>query len=185
MKNYNATKHHRRSIRLGRYDYTQPGPYFVTVTTRHKECWFDDDSLRAIVEQAWHKLPHRFPKIRLDEFVVMPKHVHCVLWLAPSDPTVVGARLNRAPTEDRSNPIGMPYSFDRLRPTLGQVVRAFKAVVTRRIRLTGETGFAWQRNYYEHIIRNERELTAIRQYIRDNPAHWVEDSENPQHSGKD
>jgi len=179
MTRYDSDKHHhpcdsaqgRRSIRLKGYDYTQPGAYFVTIVAHQRECWFNQSAFRVIVEQEWCGLPARFPTIRLDEFVVMPNHVHFIVWLNPP----VGAQLNCAPT----TPIGQSFTVDWERPTLGQVVRVFKAVVTRRIRQADGKGFAWQRNYYERIIRNERELNAIRQYIRDNPARWAEDLENP------
>jgi len=106
--------------------------------------------------------------------VVMPNHVHFVLWL---DPPAVGARFNRIPNRAPAT-VGGRYVYDKNRPTLGQVVRTFKAVITRRIRLGGETGFGWQRNYFERIVRNDRALNAIRQYIRDNPMRWHLDRYN-------
>jgi hypothetical protein len=94
-----------------------------------------------------------------------------VVWLCPPD-SPVGARFNRVPTEGESSTVNPQ------RPTLGWVVRTFKAVITRRVRLI-EAGFAWQRNYHERLIRNDQELNAVRRYIRDNPLHWADDSENP------
>ena len=250
----------RRSIRLRGWDYASRGAYFVTIVTRDRVCWFDRPRFRAIVEQEWRKLPDRFPTVRLDEFVVMPNHVHFVIWLNPPPLASVGAQFNCAPTDastgiptalstdaptdvstdaptgiptdpstdastgaptdiptdvstdaptgvptdiptdaptDAStdvptdvstdvstdaptgdgSPIGRPFTVESERPTLGWVVRTFKAAITRRIRLAGGDGFAWQRNYYERIIRDERELRAIRRYIRANPDRWVEDRE--------
>ncbi len=194
MIRYDPDKHHRRSIRLKGYDYAQAGAYFVTIVTRERECWFKWPRFHAIVEREWYNLPNRFPTVRLDEFVIMPNHVHFVIWLNPPMEShaigmqPVGAQFNCAqsgtqsdwaPADADANPIGRPFTVDRERPTLGQLVRAFKAVITRRIRQAGGEGFAWQRNYYERIIRNERELHAIRRYIRDNPTRWAEDLENP------
>ncbi len=187
MTRDNPTPHHRRSIRLKGYNYSHTGAYFVTIVTHQKTCWFEQSLCRAIVEQEWYSLPERYPTIQLDEFVVMPNHVHFIVWLNPPDvgaqsgaqlvgAQLVGAQLNCAPTT-----IGQSFTVDRERPTLGQVVRTFKAVASRRIRQAGEEGFAWQRNYYERVIRNERELSAIRQYVRDNPAHWPQDEEYPSH----
>ena len=185
MARYDADKHHRRSIRLRGWGYTQGGAYFVTICTHQGECLFDDPTLRDIAEQTWQELPNRFASITLDEFVFMPNHVHFIVWLNPrgDDGAGVGAQFNCAPTgrpADEPTPIGNRFKVDKQRPTLGQIVRTFKALVTRRIhQVQPEISFAWQRNYYERVIRNERELHAIRQYIRDNPAHWAEDAENP------
>ena len=184
----------RRSIRLRGWDYASRGAYFVTIVTRDRVCWFDRPRFRAIVEQEWRKLPRRFPTVRLDEFVVMPNHVHFIIWLNPPPSAPVGAQLNCAPTgadggtggptgvvnganTGDGSPIGRPFTIDPERPTLGWVVRTFKAAITRRIRLAGGDGFAWQRNYYERIIRDERALRAIRRYIRRNPACWTDDRE--------
>ena len=131
MRRYDPQKHHRRSIRLKGYDYSQPGAYFVTLVTHQKGCWFERLEFRAVVEREWRGLLDRFPTIRLDEFVIMPNHIHFIIWLNLSD-VPVGAQLNCAPTA-----VGQSFTVDPERPTLGQAVRAFKAVVTRRIRQTG------------------------------------------------
>jgi putative transposase len=178
VRQYDPQKHHRQSIRLKGYDYSQPGAYFVTLVTHQKKCWFERLEFRAVVEQEWRGLLDRFPTIQLDEFVIMPNHVHFIIWLNPPD-VPVGAQFNCAPA------IGQSFTVDPERPTLGQVVRTFKAVVTRRIRQTEGEGFAWQRNYYERIVRNERELNAVRQYIRDNLFRWANDRENPDHDHQD
>ena len=171
---YDANKHHRRSIRLRGWDYANVGAYFVTVVTHKRYTWFDTDTYRQIVENEWKNLPERFPTIALDEFVVMPNHLHFIVWLNPSPAdTPVGTQLNCAPEPDC-----VPHHATTA-PTLGQVVRVFKAVTSRRIRESGGDDFGWQRNYYERVIRNERELNAIREYIHNNPAHWAEDTENP------
>ena len=176
-------KHHRRSIRLKGWDYTSHGCYFVTIVAHERICWFDTPAVREVVEHEWAGLPNRFPTLGLDAFVVMPNHVHFIIWLNPPDvgaQTVVGAQFNCAPTNSTPlSPMGQRFQVHRERPTLGQVVRTFKAATTRRIRQGHLDGFAWQRNYYERVVRNERELQAIRQYIHDNPACWAEDIENP------
>lgn len=174
--------HSRRSIRLRGWDYASAGAYFVTIVTRDREAWFDHPMFRVIVEQEWYGLPKRFPTIRLDEFVVMPNHVHFVVWLDPptAESASAGTQLDCAPLEDTmDSPIGCSFTVDPKRPTLGWIVRTFKAVVARRIGQVGGQGFAWQRNYYERIIRSERALQAIRRYIRNNPNRWTEDREFP------
>ena len=169
---YDPDLHHRRSVRLKGYD-SQPGAYFVTVCTRDRECTLGDvieDEVRVtelghIVEECWHDLPSHYAHLRLDAFVIMPNHVHAIIILKGYPD--VGAGLRPAPTAKRA---GLP-----------EIVRAFKAFSARRINeLLDSAGTPfWQRNYYDHVIRNERELNAIRQYIADNPARWNDDPEHP------
>ena len=213
MAKYDPQKHHRRSIRMKGYDYSSPGAYFVTICTQGRECILDDPVVTGIITDVWHALPGWFPTIALDEFVVMPNHVHFILWIHPSDAVEAtlavaqdGAGANRAgaspaPTEGKTQDVGAtlavaleteiaPWTIPEpekvnLNPTLGDVVGAFQSLVftvyldwieandpTRRAKF-------WQRNYYEHVIRNERELLAIRQYIRLNPDNWALDRDNP------
>ena len=119
----------------------------------------------AVVERCWHDLVNHYTHVDLDEFVVMPNHIHGVIWLR--DPRRAG--LKPAPTDDHVRRHG-----------LSEIVRAFKTFSARRInQLRGTAGVAvWQRNYYERVVRNERELNAIREYIRANPLNWHLDREN-------
>src|ERR1051326_9491842 len=80
---YDPEKHHRRSIRLRGYDYSQPGAYFVTICLYGREPYLEMPAVRAIAEGIWNTLPQRFPTIALDEFVVMPDRVHFIVWLRP------------------------------------------------------------------------------------------------------
>jgi len=177
---YNPDTHHRRSIRLKGYDYKQAGAYFVTVCTRDRTCFFGDvvdgemqlnDTGRA-VRASWNELPARFQNVVLDAFVVMPNHIHGIV--------IVGAQFI-APTNSSQPPIAnTDQGAINRAPTLGQIVRKYKAVTTRLIRQTANTTFAWQRNYYEHIIRDDESLNRIRRYILDNPSRWAFDRENPE-----
>lgn len=166
---YDPNRHHRRSIRLKGYDYSQAGAYFITLCTQDRACLFGkvvngemrlNDAGRMVLAE-WNRLPERFPHLVLDAFVVMPNHVHGILVITDPAPTVgatvVGATLVVA-------------------PTVGNIIGAFKSRVTveyiRGVKTSGWPPFRgrlWQRNYYEHIIRNERALNAIRQYIMENP----------------
>ena len=178
---YGPDKHHRRSIRLHGYDYTQAGAYFVTVTTRDKQCLFGDvveEEIRLsefgkVVWKSWHEIPEHLSGVRMDEFVVMPNHVHGIL-LIPDNRRGTACR---APTPER---FGRPVSG-----SLPTIVRSFKSVSTKRInRIRSTPGTpVWQRNYYERVIRSEAELDRVRQYIVYNPAKWPEDAENPQTVG--
>ena len=175
---YDPHKHHRRSIRLKGYDYTQAGAYFVTICTQNRECLFGevvDGVIRpnthgAIVFEAWHDLPNHYPNVTLDAFVVMPNHVHGIIMLVTND-APVGAGFKPAPTT-QPGPMGHGLS---------EIIRAFKTFSARRINAARKSpGLSvWQRNYYEHIIRNEKSLNRIRQYILDNPLRWAMDRDNP------
>ncbi len=187
---YRPDVHHRRSIRLPAYDYAQAGAYFVTICTHERELLFEDTGLRSVVYNGWSDLKKRFSFVRLDQFVIMPNHIHGIIWIRRPD---VGAQLvaNRQHTPlmeviDRQNGIRLSDHAAPLHPavvprSLGAIVRSFKAVTAKRInRFRGTPGARqWQRDYYERIIRDEDELTRIRQYIRDNPAKWAEDKNNP------
>jgi REP element-mobilizing transposase RayT len=120
-----------------------------------------------IAQAAWNELPRRFPLVELDAFVVMPNHVHGII--------LVGAQFIAPPDVLGKSKQGVMNHA----PTLGEMVRAYKAASTRLIREADIPHFAWQRNYYEHVVRSEESLNRIRQYIFDNPARWEFDRENP------
>ncbi len=150
----------RNAPRLQGYDYTSSGAYFVTFCT-HRRAWlFDDAGLRVIAEEEWPALPEGFTGIQLDEWVVMPNHVHGIV------------------------SIGAGPAANAGRPTLSAIVGTFKSrvavrwLVWLREHAPDRPGRIWQRGYYDRIIRNERELDAVRRYIRDNPRRWAEDREN-------
>lgn len=166
--------HRRRPNRAPEYDYGSPGAYFVTICTKGRECVFGtviDDTVRLteageIVSQVWYGLPERFPSVELDAFVVMPNHIHAIV-------IIVGAQFI-APAASGSGTGAMNRA-----PTLGEIVRTFKAASTRLIRTSTNPAFAWQRNYYDHIIRDEPGLDRIRDYIAGNPGRWLEDALHP------
>ena len=165
--------HHRRSIRLKGYDYTQAGAYFVTVVAWQRECLFGEivdgemilNEYGRIVADTWQWLENQYPYVELGTCVVMPNHFHGILLIR--DDGRGGSRT--APTE----PIK--------RKPLGQLIGAFKTVSTKQINLLHDTvgQVVWQRNYYERIIRDEREMDRIHRYIESNPSQWADDDENP------
>jgi len=175
--------HHRRSIRLKNYDYSQTGYYFVTICTRNRECILGNvvdgemqlSKIGQFVQIAWNDLLKRFENIELDKVTVMPNHIHGVI-------TIVEAGLalpkegaaSSAPTRD------VPIR-------LMDVVRAFKSISAINVnRFLSRVGIPlWQPNYYEHIIRNEESLNRVREYIGTNPLRWELDRENPQQKGED
>jgi len=174
-------RHHRRSIRLQGYDYTQARAYFVTMCARHRECLFGEvmdgkmllNTAGNIVDECWRAIPVHFKHTALDTFVVMPNHIHGIIVIAN---VVVGAR-HAVPLQpsDNTERFGQPIPG-----SLPTIVRSFKSAATRRINEMRDSPGAtlWQRNYYEHVIRNQGALDAIRGYIRDNPGMWMHDLEN-------
>ena len=204
--------HRRRSIRLPGYDYSQPGGYFVTVCTKDRECVFGEvaggqvrlSPLGQIAAGCLADLPSHFQDVELDEWVVMPNHIHAILVIhgrgtacrAPTTHEPCRAPTThepcRAPTA--REPCRAPTTREPCRaPTLNvrfgrpvsgslpSVVGSYKAAVTKRInQLRGTPGTAgWQRNYYEHVICDEEDLRRIREYIAQNPLSWEIDEENP------
>lgn len=192
---YDSLKHHRQSIHLPNYDYTQPGAYFVIIVTWQRKFTFGEfvgEEIRLMVAgkiafREWSRLPNRFPFLILNEFVVMPNHIHGIVVITGTDAADVGAGRGAAGSsqdiEPEFNPL-RPYKDPQPRVTpgsLGAIIRAYKSSVTLRYNRTrfsnGEP--LWQRNYYEHIIRDDEDWERIRFYIQTNPLHWSQDNENP------
>ncbi len=175
--NFNPQKHHRRSIRLQNYDYTQAGAYFITICAHQRECLFGEiiggemvlNEYGKAVEEYWNETPIHFPNVEMDAFVVMPNHVHGIIVIAQTMLQSGGAQH------------AAPVRPNVTAGSLGAIVRSFKSAVTKRINTLRSTPSApvWQRNYYEHIIRNEGDLKRVRDYIAANPFRWAKDENNP------
>ena len=179
-----AAREARRSIRLPDFDYRTPAGYFVTICTAGRRTLFGsvvDGCMRTsrfgeIVRDEWFRTARIRPGVLLleEEFVVMPNHVHGIIWLTEEP--------SPAPNPSGS---GRPRLMPR---SVGAIVGAFKSAVARRINQErGSPGAAvWQRNYWERIIRSDRELERIRTYIAENPLRWHEDSFYPDraHTGE-
>ncbi len=188
---YDPRAHHRRSIRLAGYDYSQEGAYSLTLCSHGKECIFGDVDQAGValnewgqaVAECWQWLEQQYPYVRVDTFVVMPNHTHGIVLLMDErgDGWDAGAGVSGA----RRVGSGVCGGGSRTGPgkwkPLGRLVGAFKTVSTRRINEVRGTPGApiWQRNYFERIIRSDEELNRIRDYIVSNPARWAEDEENP------
>jgi putative transposase len=175
---------HRRSIRLKGYDYAQAGAYFVTVVTQNRECLFGGVSqgefvpnqAGIMIKNWWLELTHKFPKIEIDYYCVMPNHFHGII-------VIVGADLRVCPPIQGAH-AGAPLQKEDV--PLSEIIQWFKTMTTNEfIRGVKQSawipfkGKLWQRNYYEHIIRGEGDLNAIREYILGNPVNWLQDEENP------
>jgi putative transposase len=181
MMKFDPQKHHRRSIRLPDYDYSQPGAYFITTVTRGRECLFGEikdggmrlSAMGQIADEHWRTIPEHFPSAALGAYAIMPNHVHGIIvidenGLATKSSPAVGARH------------ASPLPPHGVKPkSIGAIVGSFKSAVTKRIGRELNATAIWQRNYYEHIIRNDEEYNRIHFYIETNVDNWVMDDENP------
>ncbi|NOY89406.1 MAG: transposase [FCB group bacterium] len=191
---FNPEKHHRRSIRLKNYDYASQGYYFVTMCVKNRELLFESVLVKEMIEKWWLRIPERFLGVLVDEYVIMPNHFHGIIVIMPKNDVGVSQRGYPKSQSQRGCPNiddgrGRPrwVAPTYIAPTLGNIVGWFKTITTNEyIRGVKETGWKefsgklWQRNYYEHIIRNEKELQKIREYIVNNPLKWKLDMENPE-----
>lgn len=166
------------SIRLRGWDYGSPGLYFVTICTKDKEPYFGKiierhaemhnytslhkTKIGLIAENYWKEIPSHYPFVELDEFVIMPDHMHGILLL--------------------NNFEERPWQPNRFAPqskNLPAIIRAYKSSVKKFANIN-QIPFAWQSRYYDRIIRTEKELNNVRQYIINNPSQWKENSEFPE-----
>jgi REP element-mobilizing transposase RayT len=181
MPKFDPKIHHRRSIRLPGYDYTSACAYFVTLVAYQRDCLLGEivnaemilNALGQIADECWRAIPAHFPNVELGAHVVMPNHVHGIIVIRDDESATVGATNWVAPTRNATRPTGPK------RGSLGAIIGSYKMAVTRRIQHAHNTTGIWQRNYHEHIIRNEREMNNIWKYIEANPAQWNDDDENP------
>lgn len=182
---YDLKFHHRRSIRLRGYDYSQCGAYFITICVQRLECLFGMinngnmilNDYGKIVKKCWYDIQNHYLKIELPEFVVMPNHCHGII--------IVGAGLSRPENVEKNAGSLDKNNFnnhdkigrDNPAPTIGNVVGYFKYIATKQINTVINNGVQkiFQRNYYEHMIRNENEYNNIAQYIKNNPLNWLKD----------
>jgi len=168
----NITIHHRKTIRLKEYDYSQPGGYFVTLCTHEKVCVFGEvveDEVRlsligAIAKRFWDEIPNHFPMAEMDEYIVMPNHIHGIIVLND---------------HGRDVQLNVPTRLSPRRGTLSVIIRTYKAAVTMECRKMGYSEFGWQSRYYDHIIRDGKDLDRICDYIVENPVKWYLDENNP------
>ncbi len=173
--------HHRRSIRLKGYDYSQEGAYYITICCHDRKHFFGRinnrkmklNSFGKIAHTQWEQLPERFPNIELDEFQIMPNHMHGIIVIAHVGAPLAGAQNTGAQNLDERRARASHA------PTVGEMIGAYKSIVADKClelwksnRPDEMLGKLWQRNFFEHIIRDEHSLNNIREYIVCNPENW-------------
>lgn len=194
---FNPNIHHRRSIRLREYDYSQEGLYFVIICTHERECLFGEivngemqlNEFGKIVYKCWLEISQYFPNLQLHEHIIMPNHIHGIIEITNR----VGAE-NLLPNEESHTQIKRTEDFLPLPPriqmsqqtqchefqkmipkSVAAILKGFKIGVTKWFRQNTDIYVVWQRNYHEHIIRNGNSYAMIADYIVNNPAKWTDD----------
>jgi len=173
---FDPEQHRRRSTRAKWHDYGRAGRYFVTICAFERACLFGAivdgrmslSEAGTVVEWHWHETPQIRPYVTLDGFMIMPNHLHGVVSITPHSPIPGNRAADTAPRGTA------PGSF-------GAIIQQFKAITTKRINADrGLSGVpVWQRNYYDHVIRDADDLERIRAYIAANPSRWLDDEHNP------
>jgi putative transposase len=185
---YDPNKHHRRSIRLPGYDYSQSGAYFVTICAYQRQCIFGEiidgqmclNQCGAIIADEWQKSSVIRKEIELDAWIVMPNHFHGIVIIKnivrKNCDHIVEANGDDDGGENARSPLqGMKPK------SLSSLMAGFKSITTKKINILRDAATTplWQRNYYEHIIRNPDAMYKIRQYIINNPVSWEIDQLHP------
>ena len=170
------------STRLTGWDYSRNGYYFVTMCVKNRESVFGRfehgemilSDMGNIAEQCWRGIPVHFPFVKLDEFVIMPNHVHGIIIIDNNVETQNLASLPR----HASSRHGKTNNFGPQSKNLSSIIRGFKIGVKKWANIN-HIHFEWQSRFYDRIIRDEKELLNIRNYIINNPVQWDDDEENP------
>ncbi len=164
---------HRKRNRLITYNYSYVGYYFITICVKNREEYFgkiihDEMILNdhgEMIKKNWLRIPEFHPSIQLDEWIIMPNHIHGIIVIENGKSETAGTEHCSVPTR---------YGL------LSKIIKSFKEACSKQIRIQYPGSlFCWQRSYYDHVIRNEESLFTIRRYIRDNPQKWYMDENNP------
>ncbi len=162
------------STRMRTWDYSSSGWYYVTICTKNRICYFGEIKnrkmkLSIVGKQAknyWIEITDHFKNVTLDEYNVLPNHVHGIIIITNIRRDVI----NHVSTNKKKSPMGSK--------SLGEMIRWFKGRTTFEAR-KNFPNFSWQSRFYDHIIRDQQSLNKIRWYIRNNHLKWDEDEENP------
>ena len=179
-----AQPQRRKLLRLPEYDYASTGAYFVTICVKdHKpilgKIVGEDiklNRLGQIVLEIWNNLPNHYDNVELDEFIVMPNHVHGIIWILSNAPSTKSVRAGLRPPQSTREGL-RPSPTISGKPNLPEIIRAFKSFSAREINKTinSPDKFSWQRNCHDHVIRNDDDLNQHRAYIQNNPLKWALD----------
>jgi len=188
MGNYNHNFDNRKSHRLPGFDYSLPGYYFVTILVKDRQHLFGSirnghphlSEVGNVAEQCWQEIPEHYPTVKLDEYIIMPNHVHGIIQIIARSKGEAYVRAeNLQPLHRRDGK--QKHKFQQVIPkSLSAIVRGYKIGVTNWCRNNGHDYFQWHRNFHDHIIESKEELYQIRNYIRNNPKRWEEGEDDLQ-----
>ena len=200
MQGLFKNKYRIKSTRLQDWDYSKHGGYFVTVCIKDQNCCLgkvvkeNDVKLSAIgerVKEIWLMMSEQFPCVYLDQFVIMPNHLHGILFItndSPVETPFMASQKDAINHKDAINRVstkgGVTDKYNSMlnKKSLSKIIRWFKGRSTYEIhKRQNDIHFAWQPRFYDHIIRNDQDLNRIREYIIYNPMKWAYDKENPDH----
>lgn len=176
----------QKQYRLPGYDYAGPGEYFLTICTKDRQHFLGEISqgrmqlseAGGIAKKILREIPGKFENVLLDEWVIMPNHIHMILMIYKEGRNMINhvPTVNHVPAKNKSgilnNPMELPYD------TIGKIIRWYKGRVKFECGKQDLSYFAWQARFHDHIVRNARDLERIRQYLRDNPLRWDIDGFN-------
>jgi putative transposase len=175
----------RKPTRYKSYDYNLPGYYFVTICSNNMKCLFGEinngvmvlNNFGGVVNNCWNEIPKHFSCVELNYYRLMPNHFHGILIINPPDVNIVlNAKFALCTAERNANIVGnanFAFPTDRTKMILSKIIQQFKRQVTIDIKTRlGFKGNIWQKSFYDHVIRNEKELYEIRKYIEQNPMKW-------------
>jgi len=180
----------RKPIRLKNYDYSSKGCYFLTVCTENRQGLFgeiENDKIilnhtGKMVNFWWSEISTHFTGIELDQYTIMPNHIHGIINIVGDDRCVVPIQNNKLSNNNKINNNGRTH---RSAPTISDIIQWFKTITTNKymqnVKNNNWQPFnkrLWQRSFHDHIIRNDRSLNAIREYISNNPVNWEQDIDN-------
>ena len=194
---YNPDIHKRQSIRLKGYDYSQSGFYFITICCYQRECLFGDiinsqiilNNFGELVKKEWLKSAEIRKEIKLGEFVIMPNHFHGIVIINQTNNNYNHVHTNDVGANGRS-PLqeiqSSPQQISMTPKSLSSRIAGFKSATTKKINIIRNTPKTpvWQRNYYDHIIRNDESLERIREYVQNNHLSWENDQLHPNNPSK-
>ncbi|MDO8675430.1 MAG: transposase [Candidatus Omnitrophota bacterium] len=181
-------KYRVRSARLKQWDYASVGGYFVTVCVKDRQCVFGNviggkmrlNELGKTADQCWQDIPKHFPYVGVDEYVVMPNHMHGIIIIRDVKSMKSVETQHCCVSTNTNTNIQLSKTFYHLKSgSLSVIMRSYKSIVAKTIHRTGLKTFAWQPRFYDHVIRNDVDLNRIRQYVETNPSQWADDTENP------
>ena len=175
-------KYRIKSARLQNWDYSSNGLYFITICTENREHYFGDvidgimhlSEIGTLANKYWSEIPEHFPFVELDEFVIMPNHVHGIITINKSVSVSVETRHALSLPKKPHETIGQLRFQNQGKGSLSSIIGSYKSVLTKNARKI-HADFAWQSRFHDHIIRNDESFQKIRDYIINNPLRWKED----------